>query len=231
MRVLLVEDSKRLADSLKRGLCKAGFAADVAYDGEEGLWLAESNDYDVIILDLMLPKLDGIGLLRRLRAQGKKTHVLILTARDSLDDRVQGLEEGADDYLTKPFHLRELIARVRALARRSYGIKNPRLIIGDLRIDLAARVVSRKGEDIDLKPREYAVLEFLASREGEVVSRTEIEEHIYDERMEAASNVVDSTICFLRKKIDRAGEPSLIRTRRGMGYMLRGPEKEDGETG
>lgn len=231
MRVLLIEDSKRLVDSLKRGLCKEGFAVDTAYDGEEGLWLAESNDYDVIILDLMLPKLDGIGLLRQLRAQGRTTHVLILTARDSPDDRVYGLEEGADDYLTKPFHLRELIARVRALARRSYGVKHPHLIIGDLRIDLSSRIVSRKGEVIPLKPREYALLEFLALREGEVVSRTEIEEHIYDERMEAASNVVDSSICILRKALDRPGEPSLIRTRRGMGYILQAPEKEDGEAG
>jgi DNA-binding response OmpR family regulator len=231
MRLLLVEDSKRLAVPLRRGLCRAGFAVDIAYDGEEGLWLAESNDYDVIVLDLMLPKLDGISLLQRLRAQGRKTHVLILTARDSPDDRVHGLEQGADDYLTKPFHLRELIARVRALARRSYGVKTPRLIIGDLKIDLSSRVVSRKGKVIRLKPREYAVLEFLALREGEVVSRTEIEEHIYDERVEAASNVVDSAICILRRELDRPGEPSLIHTRRGMGYMLKGPEKGNGENG
>jgi len=234
MRLLLVEDSRRLVDSLSRGLRKEGFALDVALDGEEGLWLAESNDYDVIILDLMLPKLDGMGILGRLRAGGGTSTVLILTARDGIDDRVRGLGEGADDYLTKPFHLKELIARVRALARRKYGTRNPRLSIGDLTIDTGSRTVSRDGGIIDLKPREYAILEFLAMRRGEVVSRTEIEEHIYDERVEAASNVVDSAICSLRKKIDRPGEPSLIRTRRGMGYMV-GPvgavEGRKGEAG
>lgn len=234
MRVLLVEDSERLVNSLQRGLTKAGFALDIARDGEEGLWLAESHDYDVIVLDLMLPKLDGMGLLRRLRGRRKATNVLILTARDTVDDRVHGLEEGADDYLTKPFHLKELIARVRALARRGYGTRNPRLVVGDLRIDTASRAVSRGGEIIDLRPREYALLEFLALRHGEVVSRTEIEEHIYDDRTEAASNVVDSAVCLLRKKIDRPGEPSLIRTRRGMGYMLTAPgeaSEENGEAG
>jgi len=223
MRVLLVEDSKRLQGYVAQGLRNAGCAVDIADDGEDGLWLAESNDYDVIVLDLMLPKLDGMTLLRRLREQENKTHVLILTARDTVEDRVRGLEQGADDYLVKPFDLKELLARVRALARRSYGVKSPRMILGELRIDLATRLVTRKGEALDLKPREYALLEYLALRQGQVVTRTEIEEHIYDERVEAMSNVVDSAICFLRKKIDSPGRPSLIQTRRGRGYILQPP--------
>lgn len=220
MRVLLVEDEKRLQSYVERGLRNAGFAVDTADNGEDGLWLAESNDYDVMILDLMLPKVDGFGVLESLRAQGNQTHILVLTARDSVDDRVRGLDSGADDYLTKPFDLKELLARVQALARRSYGEKSPRLVIGPLRIDMAAKSVRVGGKDIDLRPREYALLEYLALRRGEVVSRTEIEEHIYDDRVEAMSNVVDSSICLLRRKLDRPGKESLIQTRRGMGYSL-----------
>jgi len=220
MRVLLVEDSKRLQSYVAKGLRNAGYALDVADDGEDGLWLAESNDYDVIVLDLMLPKIDGITVLRRLRDQGIKIHVLILTARDTVDDRVHGLNQGADDYLVKPFDLKELLARIQALARRSYGLKSPRIILGDLRIDMAARIAARRGEILDLKPREYALLEYMAMRQGEVVTRAEIEAHIYDERVEAMSNVVDSAICLLRKKIDEPGQPSMIQTRRGMGYVL-----------
>ena len=224
MRVLLVEDEKRLQFYVSRGLRNAGYAVDVADNGEDGLWLAESNQYDTIVLDLMLPKLDGITVLQRLRTQGIDTHVLILTARDTVDDRVYGLEQGADDYLIKPFDLKELLARVHALARRSYGKKSPRIILGDLRIDMVSRTVTSNGTAVDLRPREYALLEYLALRQGEVVSRTEIEQHIYDEQAEAMSNVVDSSICLLRKKIDRPGKPSLIETRRGMGYVLNKPE-------
>ncbi len=149
-----------------RGLKNAGYAVDGADDGEDGLWLAESNEYDVIVLDLMLPKIDGITLLQRLRAQGKGTHVLILTARDTVDERVNGLQQGADDYLVKPFDLKELLARVQALARRSYGIKRPIIDIGDLRLDTTAHVVSRAGQAVDLTPREYALLAYMALREG-----------------------------------------------------------------
>jgi DNA-binding response OmpR family regulator len=223
MRVLVVEDSKRLQGYVAKGLRNAGYAVDVADDGEDGLWLAESNDYDVIVLDLMLPKMDGITVLQRLRDQDNKTHILILTARDTVDDRVHGLKQGADDYLVKPFDLKELLARVEALARRSYDVKSPRIIIGDLRIDITARKVTLKGEVVDLKPREYALLEYLALRKGEVVTRTAIEEHIYDERAEAMSNVVDSAVCILRKKIDQPGQPSMIHTRRGMGYIFEEP--------
>jgi len=213
-----------------KGLRNAGYAVDVADDGEDGLWLAESNDYDVIVLDLMLPKLDGVTLLKRLRGQENKTHILILTARDTVDDRVHGLEQGADDYLVKPFDLKELLARVQALARRSYNVKSPRIIIGDLRIDMASRTLTLKGEIVDLKPREYSLLEYLALRQGEVVTRTEIEAHIYDEQVEAMSNVVDSAVCILRRKIDRPGYPSIIQTRRGTGYILQNPETAMSET-
>ena len=223
MRVLIVEDSKRLQTYVAKGLRQRGYAVDVATDGEEGLSLAESGDYDVIVLDLMLPKLDGISLLRRLRAQNCTTHVLILTARDTVDDRVEGLGSGADDYLIKPFAFEELLARIQALLRRSYSVKTPSLHFGDLEIDLTARVARRCGILLDLKPREYALLEYLALRRGEVVPRTEIERHIYDERVSPMSNVVDSSICSLRKAIDEPGGLSLITTRRGMGYVIAEP--------
>ena len=225
MRILLVEDSERLQTYLGRGLRKVGYAVDVAGDGEEGLWFATGNAYDVILLDLMLPKLDGISVLQQLRAAGRDTHVLILTAKDTVPDRVHGLEQGADDYLVKPFAFEELLARVQALARRAYGIKSQQLTVGDLTIDMARRVVLRGAKDLALRPREYALLELLALRQGQVVSRTEIEQHLYDEQAEPMSNVVDSAMCILRKKIDRPGGPSLIQTRRGMGYALREPEQ------
>lgn len=223
MRVLLVEDSDRLRQSVGTGLRRAGYAVDLSADGEEGLWYALGHEYDVIVLDLMLPKLDGLSLLRRLREAGKETHVLILTARDTVEDRVLGLRSGSDDYLVKPFAFDELLARVEALARRTHGIKQPVIRVAGLEIDPAAREVRREGNVIDLPPREFALLEYLAARRGRVVTRAEIESHVYDERSEPMSNVVDASIYALRKKIDRPGEPSLIHTRRGMGYVLRGP--------
>jgi DNA-binding response OmpR family regulator len=224
MRVLLVEDSQRLQNYVGKGLRQAGYAVDGAEDGAEGLWMAVENDYDVIVLDLMLPKLDGISVLQLLRDRGRKTHVLILTAKDTVPDRVHGLEQGADDYLVKPFAFEELLARVQALARRAYGVKSPHVVVGDLTIDMARRVATRAGDDLDLRPREYALLELLALRQGEVVSRSEIERHIYDELAEPSSNVVDSAICILRRKIDHPAIPSFIQTRRGMGYVLQKPE-------
>ncbi|GAB4321225.1 MAG: response regulator transcription factor [Candidatus Sumerlaeia bacterium] len=221
MRVLLIEDSKRLRESLSVGLRRAGYALDTAGDGVEGLWFAETHDYDVIILDLMLPGMDGLSVLRRLREAGRNVHVLILTARDAVEDRVTGLQSGADDYLVKPFSFDELLARLQALVRRAYQVKNPQLRVGDLVIDTAARTVRRGDEVIALAPREYALLEYLALRQGQVVSRTEIEHHIYDERAEPMSNVVDAAVYALRRKIDRPGTASLIQTRRGMGYLLR----------
>lgn len=220
MRILLIEDSERLQRSLSTGLRKAGYKIDVSGDGNEGLWFAESFNYDVIILDLMLPGLDGISLLNRLRRSKKLVHVLILSARDTVEDRVLGLESGADDYLVKPFSFDELLARIQALIRRRYGIKTSTIHLGDLSIDIHGQTVSRSGRIIELSPREYYLLEFLALQRGKVVSRTEIEEHIYDERVEPMSNVVDSAVCSLRKKIDKPGGSSIIKTRRGHGYII-----------
>jgi len=220
MRVLIVEDSPRLQRSLGTALRKSNYAVDTAMDGEEGLWLAQSHDYDVIILDLMLPKRDGMEVLAELRRQGRDTHVLLLTARDTVADRVQGLRAGADDYLIKPFALEELLARVQALCRRAYGTKQTRLTIADLVIDTLARQVFRGNHPIELPAREYLLLEYLARRRGQVVSRTEIEEHIYDGQVDPMSNVVDSAICNLRKKLAGGGDSALIHTRRGLGYVL-----------
>jgi DNA-binding response OmpR family regulator len=186
--------------------------------------MAQSDDYDAIVLDLMLPKLDGLTVLERLRQQGHQTHVLILTAKDTVDDRVRGLQTGADDYLVKPFALEELLARVQALIRRGHSQKNPRIRIGRLEVDTSARTATAAGEPVNLTPREYALLEYLARRRGEVLSRTEIERHIYDDAADVMSNVVDSAICALRRKIDLPGRPSLIQTRRGMGYVLQAGE-------
>jgi DNA-binding response OmpR family regulator len=224
VRVLFVEDSERLQRSVTTGLRHSGYAVDVAGNGPEGLWYAQSNDYDVIVLDVMLPGMDGLSVLRRLRDGGRNTHVLLLTAKDTVEDRVRGLRAGADDYLIKPFALDELLARVDALSRRKHGVKNPRVRIGDLEINTAARTVCRDSQPIELTPREYGLLEYLAVRKGQVVSRAEIEEHLYDDRAEPMSNVVDCAIYALRRKIDEPGKPPLIQTRRGMGYILRGPE-------
>ena len=221
MRILLVEDSPRLQRSIATALRRSGYAVDTASDGEEGLWLAESHDYDAVVLDIMLPKRDGLDVLRTLRHRGRPVHVLLLTARDTVADRVTGLQAGADDYLVKPFALDELLARVQALCRRAYGTKQPRLMIADLEIDSSARSVTRAGRPVELTAREYQLLEYLARRRGEVVSRSDIEAHIYDGQVDPMSNVVDSAVCSLRKKIaitDKA--PALIHTRRGLGYVL-----------
>ncbi len=220
MKVLLVEDFELLRDSVAQGLREAGFAVDTAPDGEQGLWLARSAGYDVIILDLMLPRLDGLSLLKTLRDEGSRTHVLILTARDRPEDRVKGLDLGADDYLVKPFVFAELLARVRALVRRKYDAKNPVMRIADLEIDTTAHVVRRGGQAIDLSAREYMLLEFLAVRAGQVVSRSDIWEHVYEFNSTAESNVVDVFVGHLRRKLEHDDLPRLIHTRRGQGYVL-----------
>ncbi|MCK4625396.1 MAG: response regulator transcription factor [Phycisphaerae bacterium] len=220
MKLLLIEDYAPLQKSLAKGLREAGYAVDVAGDGEEGLWYARSNDYDVIVLDLMLPEIDGLTILRRLRAEGNAVQVLILTAKDTVVDRVKGLDLGADDYLVKPFAFAELLARIRSLVRRDYESQSPVIRVDNLEINTSARVVRRAGSVIDLTAREYALLEFLALRAGEVVTRTEIWEHLYDFNSESTSNVTDVYILYLRRKLERNGQPRLIHTRRGIGYVL-----------
>jgi len=203
VRLLLIEDHKPLVRALKQWLEEEGFAVDVAYDGEEGGYKAQTADYDVIILDLMLPKEDGLSLLQRWRKAGMKAHVLVLTARGGIEDKVRGLDLGADDYLTKPFELEELLARLRALVRRGHEVKNPMLKVHDLEIDTAARTVKRSGKSIHLTPREYALLQFLAFHRGKVVSRSMIWEHLYDEHDENTSNVVDVYIRYLGTRSTR----------------------------
>jgi DNA-binding response OmpR family regulator len=224
MRVLLVEDHQPLARALRQGLEEEGFAVDCAVDGEEGDFKARSAEYDAIILDLMLPKRDGLSLLQDWRRGGVDTHVLILTARGTIEDKVRGLDLGADDYLTKPFELEELLARLRALVRRGHQVKDPILRIHDLEIDTAARTVRRAGRPVHLTPREFALLQFLAFHRGRVVTRTMIWEHLYNEEDENTSNVVDVYIRYLRNKIDKGFDPPLILTRWGEGYLLRGEE-------
>ncbi len=221
MRVLLIEDHKPLVRALKQGLEEEGFAVDVATDGPEGDFKARTAEYDVIILDIMLPKVDGLSLLQRWRKEGLTTHILVLTARGSMEDKVKGLDLGADDYMTKPFELEELLARLRALIRRGHQVKSPLIRVHDLEIDTASRSVKRGGKSIHLTPREYALLEFLAFHRGKVTTRSMIWEHLYDDQDENTSNVVDVYIRYLRNKIDKGFDPPLILTRWGEGYMLR----------
>ncbi|MCX7045722.1 MAG: response regulator transcription factor [Candidatus Sumerlaeota bacterium] len=220
MRILLIEDYEPLRKSVAQGLREEGYAVDATGDGAEGLWYTESGEYDVIILDLMLPGLDGLSILKKLRERGSPAHVLILTARDTVEDRVRGLNLGADDYLVKPFAFEELLARVAALIRRKYETKSPVIRVGDLEISTNDRRVTRAGRAIELSAREYALLEFLAARAGKPVTRTQIWEHVYDFAAEAGSNVIDVYIAHLRKKLEPEGLPRLIHTRRGVGYIL-----------
>ena len=220
MRILIVEDYEPLQKSLAQGLREAGFAVDVTGDGKEGLWYAMSNEYDVIVLDIMLPGLDGLSILKKLRAGGMGSHVLILTAKDALSDKIEGLDHGADDYLVKPFAFGELLARIRALLRRNYQKKSPEIVVEDLRIEVAGKQVFRGNNPIHLTPREYALLEYIAMRGGQVVSRSDIWEHVYEFNCSATSNVVDVYIGYLRKKLDADGKPNLIHTIRGRGYVL-----------
>ncbi len=220
MRILIIEDSERLALSLQKGLKMSGYAVDVALDGKKGLSYAQLEPYDIIVLDLMLPLLDGLSILRTLRCSGNDVPVIILTAKDSVEDRVKGLREGADDYLAKPFAFSELLARLEALTRRRSGTVNPIIEIGDLVIDTTSRTVSRSEQEIDLTAREYALLMFLASRSGKTISRIEIEDHLYGEDNFPMSNAVSSAISTLRGKLRSTGGEELIHTRRGLGYVL-----------
>ncbi len=222
MRVLLVEDQQQFLKAVRQGLEEEGFAVDVATDGEEADVKCRTTSYDVVVLDVMLPKLDGLTLLKRWRAAGINTHVLMLTAKSTTNDKVSGLDTGADDYMSKGnFDMEEFFARVRALVRRGHQQKDPVLRCYDLEIDTAARTVRRASQVIHLTPREYALLEFLAYHRGKVVTRSMIWEHLYDEYDENTSNVVDVYIRYLRNKVDKGFDPPLILTRWGEGYMLR----------
>jgi len=221
MRVLIVEDSDRLRESLKVALQESGYAVDVVEDGANGLWMAQNHDYDVVLLDIMLPEMDGLTFLEKLREGASETKVIVMSAKDTVRDRVLGLNAGADDYIVKPFNLEELLARVRAQSRRSYGKGSVVLEVADLKLDSVKKKVTRAGFTIDLTAREYSVLEYLMLRAGTPVTRTEIEAHIYDDIVSPMSNVVDSAIYGLRKKISRDPDSvALIHTRRGQGYTL-----------
>lgn len=222
MRLLVVEDDRSLAEALRRGLTQEGHVVDVVHDGAEGMEMAESGLHDAMILDVMLPGLDGMTVARRLRQDGIHVPVLMLTARDSLPDRISGFNAGADDYLTKPFAFEELLARLRAVTRRGTGpIADERLVIGDLVMDTRAREVTRAGAVIDLPPREYALLEYLMRHPGQALSRTMILDRVWEYGFDSFANVVDATILRLRKAIDEGYDKQLIQTVRGVGYRIK----------
>ncbi len=221
MHLLIVEDEKSLADIIRKGLEEEGYAVDVAYDGEEGLFMAENEPSDLIILDIMLPLVDGITILKRIRKRGIRTPVLLLTARGAVTDKVAGLDSGADDYLTKPFSFEELLARIRALLRRDSDVKTSVIVVEDLTIDMATRQVKRGGREIQLSAREYALLEYMALNKNKALSRTTLSEHLYDHDFDLDSNVIDVFINRIRNKIDRGFRKNLIHTLRGAGYILK----------
>lgn len=220
MRVLVVEDEDKIAAFIKKGLEEEGYAVDVVGDGESALDYASSVDYDVIILDIMLPRRDGISVCQKLRERGCNAPILMLTARDAVDDRVRGLDAGADDYLVKPFAFRELVARIRALLRRSRDVISSQLQVGDLVLDTRTRVAQRGGRKIELTAREYALLEFLMRNKNQVLTRAQIAEHVWDYDFFSESNIVDVYIRYLRVKVDADFEPKLIQTVRGVGYKI-----------
>ena len=227
MRILLVDDEARMAQAIRRGLRQAAYAVDVARDGEDALYQASINDYDAVILDVMLPKRNGFEVCRELRAQGSRVPVLMLTARDAVEDRIGGLDTGADDYLTKPFEFGELLARLRALLRRGQELRPAIIRVGDLEIDTRGQRVSRGGRLIELTTKEYTLLEYLARNAGKVVGREEISEHVWDDTFDPFSKLIEVYINRLRRKIDEPFGVPLIHTRRGAGYELRVPPAED----
>ncbi len=220
MRILLVEDDARIASFVSKGLRENSYAVDAAPDGEEGLYLASINAYDAIILDVMLPIKDGFAVCRELRKENIKTPILMLTARDAVEDKIFGLDSGADDYLTKPFEFRELLARLRALLRRVGEVRPPKIVVGDLEIDTVSQKVRRGGLEIFLTTKEYALLEYLAREKGKVLGRAEIAEQVWDENFDVFSNLIEVYIRRLRAKMDEGFSAQLIHTRRGAGYVL-----------
>jgi DNA-binding response OmpR family regulator len=225
MHILLVEDEPKLNANLKKALQEQSYAVDSAFDGEEGLDWALLNAYDVIVLDINLPRMNGIEVCKQLRARKNATPILMLTARDAVSDKVVGLDAGADDYLTKPFAQAELLARIRALLRRDSSAKDPVLRCGDLELDTNTRDVRRAGQSVRLTSKEYAVLEYLMRQQNRVLSRDQIAEHVWDYEFDGISNIVDVYIRYLRRKLDDDFEPKLIETIRGAGYRIRDPEK------
>ena len=222
MRILVVEDEKKIADFIKRGLKEEGYAVDMADDGENGFFLATTNDYDLILLDLMLPKLDGITICKKVREEKISTPIIMLTAKDALKDKVIGLNAGADDYLTKPFAFEELLARIRAILRKqSEQSQQAKLQVADLSLDLSTYKVTRAGKEIELTSKEYALLEYLMRNAGKIVTRTMISEHVWDIHFDTFTNVIDVYINYLRNKIDAGSKKKLIQTVRGRGYMLK----------
>jgi two-component system OmpR family response regulator len=220
MRILLVEDEVKMARALRRGLEQEGHTVDVSADGNDGLSKALEYDYDAVVLDVMLPERDGFSICRELRASGRWSPVLMLTARDAVDDRIRGLDAGADDYLIKPFAFGELLARLRALVRRGPTERTPVISVGDVELDPAAHIVTRSGRAVELSAREFALLEFLMRHPGEVLSRTRILEQVWDYSYSGFSNVVDVYVAYLRRKLERPFGRPLIRTVRGVGYAL-----------
>jgi two-component system copper resistance phosphate regulon response regulator CusR len=231
MRILLVEDEARMGQAIKRGLRNAAYAVDVARDGEDALYQTSINEYDAVILDVMIPKLDGFEVCRELRAQGSRIPVLMLTARDAVEDRIAGLDTGADDYLTKPFEFGELLARLRALLRRGQELRPTIIQVGDLEINTRGQRVRRNQQPIELTTKEYTLLEYLARNAGKVVGREEISEHVWDDTFDPFSKLIEVYINRLRRKVDEPFSVPLIHTRRGAGYELRFPSAEDGAGG
>jgi heavy metal response regulator len=220
MRILLIEDEKKVARFIKKGLEEEHYAVDAAYDGETGLYMTEINEYDLVVLDLMIPKIDGLEVLKRIRGNKNNVPILVLTAKDTVEDIVKGLDSGCDDYLTKPFEFKEFLARIRALLRREKAEKEPALKIADLTLSLVTHKVTRGEKEVELTSKEYALLEYFMRNPDKVLTRTLISEHVWDYHFDSMTNVIDVYVNYLRKKIDKGFEPKLIHTIRGVGYTL-----------
>jgi len=222
MRILVIEDEKHIADFVKQGLKEEGYSVDVAYDGEKGYFLAGTEEYDAVVLDLMIPKIDGVTLCKKLRQDKISTPILMLTAKDSVNDKVTGLDSGAEDYLTKPFAFKEFLARIRVLLRKNKSSILTKLQVADLVMDILTHKVTRDGKEIILTTKEFSLLEYLMRNAGQVVTRTTISEHVWDINFDTTTNVIDVHMAALRRKIDRTHKKKLIHTVRGRGYTLKG---------